>query len=75
MDTNATKAYLSNMRTSAALLKEINEALTEKVMAQAINGGPNDTTWADVGDAEHYRQQLSELADKVLQRGEYAPCG
>lgn len=69
---NQTKGFLANASTCSDLLAEIDDALNVRVMAQAINGGPNQTTWADVGDVEHYRQQLTELRDQICKKGEYA---
>ncbi|NEI52666.1 hypothetical protein GR217_34170 [Rhizobium leguminosarum] len=34
---------------------------------------PQDVTWGDVGDLEHYAAQLKEITDRAFRQGEYAP--
>lgn len=65
---NPIQRHRQAMADARKFLAEIDEAMTQ--MEGARLHGPTD--WADVGDANHLRDDLKELADRLLGRGEYA---
>lgn len=67
-DPNPLQRYRQALTDARRHLAEIEEAMTR--MEGAGLHGPID--WGDAGDASHLRDELKEVADRLLGRGEYA---
>jgi hypothetical protein len=61
--TEANKAAAAKMTAIKALMSDIERGLRTA----------NDGSWGAVADLSHYESQLSEVADSLLARGEFAP--
>lgn len=66
MSKNAIDAYLENRKALEVLIAEIQTGLeNRKTPLGAV-------TWGHVGDLQHYRAKLQDLADSLHHRGEYS---
>ena len=65
-DPNPVQRHRQAIKDCQSLLAEITTKVNELENKESIN-------WGTVGDANYLRHQLGQIADRVMERGEYAP--
>lgn len=63
---NPVQRYRQAMKDCQSLLAEITAKVAELERPESIN-------WGSVGDATRLRHELAQIADRLMERGEYAP--
>ena len=67
MSNTATQAFIAAIDGARRDLATIQEALDDH-----LGFDPDKVHWANVGDATRLRDELRQIADRLLRRGEYA---
>lgn len=69
---NARKQYFAKQQAASKALEEIKEALQNHAMAVPCVDDRPEPNFGHVGDIASAAAKLQEIADQLLQRGEYA---
>ena len=67
MKRNATDEFAGHIEAARLELTHIQQALEDH-----LDVDPDKVHWANVGDAQLLRSELTKIADRLLKRGEYA---